>query len=125
MPLSLSDMSTIGMVEQYVLEHGVCKNPLPVRGYTECSGACNSGTKYNRDNYKQMRKCLCCSVGVYEQLTVSLKCEDGAEAKQIISVPKSCSCQPCEEHEYSLDVRMSDDNSTVVNNRDAKFIIAR
>lgn len=120
MPLSLGDASTIGMVDKFTLEHGFCTNSLAIRGYTECSGTCNSGTKYSHDNFKQKRLCQCCSVNVYEELTVTLKCKDDAEIQQIISVPKSCSCQPCDEHEYALDVRMGEDH-----NRDAKFIIAR
>lgn len=43
-----------------------------------------------------MRKCECCSVGSYDEINVNLKCDDGYSIDVLISVPKKCSCQPCE-----------------------------
>lgn len=60
-------------------------------------GSCNSGTKYNKNNYKQDRKCECCSVGQLEDIDVKLTCDDGYQFNVPIAVPKSCSCQPCSE----------------------------
>lgn len=96
MATSLSDSETVQMVEKYIANHGLCRNIVPIRGYVECNGACNSGTKYNRETFKQMRKCECCSVASYDEINVNLKCDDGYSTEVLISVPKMCSCQPCD-----------------------------
>lgn len=101
LPLSLSDSQTIGLVELTQEPHGKCVNSQPIRGFTECHGACNSGTKYNRLTMKQDKKCQCCSVSNYEELTVPVKCSDGSKQTIPLSVPKTCTCQPCDEHDGS------------------------
>ncbi|KAG4071830.1 hypothetical protein HA402_005991 [Bradysia odoriphaga] len=93
---SLGDSETIQMVEKYVDKHGICKNVVPIRGYVECNGACNSGTRYNRETFKQKRECECCSVARYDEINVKLVCDDGYSTEVLISVPSQCSCQPCD-----------------------------
>lgn len=44
---SLSEVKTIGLIQVQLGEHGNCKNLAGVRGITECTGACNSGTKFD------------------------------------------------------------------------------
>lgn len=97
LPVSLSDSQTVGLVELNQEPHGKCVNIKPIRGFTECHGACNSGTKYNRYTMKQDKKCQCCSVSQYEELNIPVKCNDGTKQTVPISVPKTCTCQPCEE----------------------------
>lgn len=94
---SLSDSETIKLIQKPTKLHGLCTNLAPIRGFTECNGACKSGTKYDQKTYKQSRQCECCSVATYDELNVPLKCANGFDLDLIISVPKSCTCQPCEE----------------------------
>lgn len=89
------EAQTIGLIELIIQPHGKCKNTQPIRGFTECSGACNSGTKFNRATLKQDKKCQCCSTGNYEEIKVPVKCIDGSKDIIPISVPKTCTCQPC------------------------------
>lgn len=96
MATSLSDSETVKMVEKYIEGHGTCQNIVPIRGYVECNGACNSGTKYDRDTFKQKRQCECCSVANYDEINVNLKCDDGYSDEVLISVPRMCSCQSCD-----------------------------
>lgn len=103
LPLSLSDTETVGLVEMTQGLHGKCVNDEPIRGFTECHGSCNSGTKYNRLTMKQDKKCHCCSVASYEELKVPIKCIDGTKKTIPLSVPKTCMCQPCDKIEsYKL-----------------------
>lgn len=95
----MSEAQTVGLIEVTLEPHGKCKNTQSIRGFTECSGACNSGTKFNRLTLKQDKKCNCCSVGNYDELKVSVKCIDGTRDVIPVSVPKSCTCQPCFEDE--------------------------
>lgn len=76
--------------------HGKCINKEPIRGFTECHGTCDSGTKYNRVTLKQDKNCRCCSVGSYDEIKVPVECVDKATIEIPISVPKTCSCQPCD-----------------------------
>lgn len=59
LPISLSDAQTVGLVETTQNSHGKCVNIQPIRGFTECHGACNSGTKFNRLTMKQDKQCQC------------------------------------------------------------------
>lgn len=99
LPISLSDNETLALVEILKETHGKCVNTRPIRGFTECRGTCNSGTKYNRSTLKQDKKCECCSVGKFEEISVPIKCEDGIHLTVPISVPKSCTCQACNANE--------------------------
>lgn len=96
LPISLGDSETIGLVEQVKGAHGKCINTQPIRGFTECHGTCNSGTKYNRLTLEQDKKCQCCSIDHYEKIEVPVKCIDGTKLTIPISVPKSCTCMACE-----------------------------
>lgn len=44
---SLSESATIGLIQTVIPPHGKCKNVQGIRGLTECSGNCPSGTKFN------------------------------------------------------------------------------
>lgn len=72
-----------------------------IRGLTECHGSCDSGTKYNRNTMKQDKKCNCCSIASYDELKVPVKCSDGSKQMIAVSVPKTCSCQPCNDDSKS------------------------
>lgn len=95
----MSEKETIGLVETLKETHGKCINLKPIKGFTECHGTCNSGTKYNRKTLQQDKKCECCSISKYDEVMVPIKCEDGIHLTELISVPKSCTCQPCAENE--------------------------
>lgn len=79
--------------------HGKCINKEPIRDFTECHGTCDSGTKYNRLTLKQDKKCTCCSIGSYDEISVPVQCADNSTSEIKINVPKACHCQPCDENE--------------------------
>lgn len=98
LPVSLSESQTVGLVELVQPPHGKCVNTQAIRGFAECHGQCgDSGTKFNRLTLKQDKKCQCCSVSSYEELKVPVKCTDGYKQTISVSVPKSCTCQSCDE----------------------------
>lgn len=99
LPTSLSDKETVGLVEVEKGIHGQCINKQPIRGFTECHGSCDSGTKYNRITLKQDKRCHCCSIASYDELKIPVNCVDEATFEIFVSVPKTCSCKPCDEEE--------------------------
>lgn len=46
-PETLAESVTIGYIKVNDTVHGKCKNTMAVRGITQCSGTCSSGTKFN------------------------------------------------------------------------------
>lgn len=102
MATSLSDAETTKLVVKPTKSHGMCRNMKPIRGFTECNGACSSGTKYNQKTYKQSKKCECCSVSTYDEINVPLTCDNGFELDLLINVPKACTCQPCDDEMVAL-----------------------
>jgi integrin beta 3 len=44
---SLAEFETIGLIQQQMPPHGICKNLNAIRGITECFGTCRSGTKFD------------------------------------------------------------------------------
>lgn len=92
----MAELATIGLVEKKLDGHGLCVNSASIRGFTECNGACSSGTKYNKINFTQEKRCDCCSVESYDTIKVPVKCTDGHKDDISISVPKTCSCRPCD-----------------------------
>lgn len=44
---SLAEKVTIGLIQTQIPPHGNCKNVNSVRGITQCSGTCKSGTKFD------------------------------------------------------------------------------
>lgn len=94
--ISLNEPQTMGLIEKVQQPHGKCINIEPIRGFTECQGACNSGTKFNRLTFVHEKKCKCCSILNYVELKVAVKCDDGTKQVIPVSVPKTCSCQPCD-----------------------------
>lgn len=46
-PETLAESVTVGYIKLNDSVHGVCKNTMAVRGITQCSGNCGSGTKFN------------------------------------------------------------------------------
>lgn len=99
--ISLNEPQTVGLIETTQKQHGKCKNIEPIRGFTECQGACQSGTKFNRLTLTHEKKCLCCSISNYAELKIPVKCEDGTKQTIPVSVPKTCSCRPCEDNDAS------------------------
>lgn len=84
------------MIATFDKVHGKCSNAQPIRGLTECQGACSSGTIFNTQTFKQDKKCQCCMVANYMELKIPLICADGSIPTIPVSVPKTCSCQPCD-----------------------------
>lgn len=116
MPVSLAETETEHMIKVLNVVHGYCVNKQPIQGFTQCSGACNSGSKYNKCKFffeeiilsfdvnfihfflvtlGQDKICHCCNIKSYKQITVSLMCEDGYKIEQELEIPASCGCQPC------------------------------
>lgn len=56
LPSSMSESQTIGLVQIFKTGHGLCSNKNPIRGFTECQGTCQSGSKYNPRKYLWLRK---------------------------------------------------------------------
>lgn len=108
----MSETQTIGLVQIYKKEHGgLCKNKNPIRGFTECQGTCQSGSKYNPRkyflvtrkvslvkidsfyvifllntvSYGQDKICLCCSIQGYVPINVSLECPNGVKVSKEVS----------------------------------------
>lgn len=90
-------MDTIKAVEKRTKLYGMCRNVKPIEGFTECSGACRSGTRYNKATFQQAKVCDCCAVSETTPLVVPLECDTGFVLDLEISVPKTCSCQPCDQ----------------------------
>lgn len=84
-------------MEKSTKKYGMCRNLQPIRGFTECNGRCSSGTRYNKTNFKQSKKCDCCVVADWESITVPLTCDTGFVLDLVLNVPKACSCQLCDE----------------------------
>lgn len=95
---SLAESKTVGFVEKYMAGHGLCSNQNPIRSFTECNGACNSGTKFNKITFKHDKRCDCCSVKTYNKVVVPMKCPDGHTEDLSIDVPSTCACQRCDAH---------------------------
>jgi len=47
LPASLAESQTVGLIRIQIPGHGTCKNVNAVRGITQCSGTCSSGTKFD------------------------------------------------------------------------------
>lgn len=47
LPESLAESVTIGLIKTQIPPHGNCRNANAVRGITQCSGSCHSGTKFD------------------------------------------------------------------------------
>lgn len=111
---SLSEIKTIGLIQVQMAEHGNCKNLVGVRGITECTGSCKSGTKFDPCKYLnisllnkfnpffcivtfyQLKECECCSVSGTRELPVELVCDDGFKFIKHVNVPADCKCNACE-----------------------------
>lgn len=46
-PETLSETMTVGLIQIQLPIHGKCRNLNPIRGVTQCSGSCKSGTKFD------------------------------------------------------------------------------
>lgn len=55
LPESLAESVTIGLIRTQIPSHGNCKNVNSVRGITQCSGSCQSGTRFDPCKLVQMR----------------------------------------------------------------------
>ncbi|XP_066594945.1 hemocytin-like [Prorops nasuta] len=91
----VDSQTTIGLlVEKHVI-HGVCKNIHLVEGIAECKGICNSSTHFDTAYWGQWSDCHCCQPKEFKGLIVELMCEDGKMIKKQLAVPTSCSCEEC------------------------------
>lgn len=46
LPETLAEAYTVGLIQTQIPPHGNCKNVNAVRGITQCSGTCKSGTRF-------------------------------------------------------------------------------
>lgn len=51
LPETLAESVTVAMIRVQIPPHGICKNNEAVRGITQCSGVCKSGTKFDPGNF--------------------------------------------------------------------------
>lgn len=93
---TISPNDTVRMVEKNTKLYGMCRNAQPIIGYAECLGRCESGTRYNKANFKQTKVCDCCQVDEWNTVEVPLACDSGASLDVIINIPKSCKCLACD-----------------------------
>ncbi|XP_036327445.1 hemocytin-like [Rhagoletis pomonella] len=111
LPVSLVEPLTVELIEIVQPGVGKCVNKAPIQGFTDCEGACSSGSKYNKDSATHEKHCHCCSIKSWKAVTVPLICENGSKLEKKVDVPASCGCSPCAENtDYDIgdkiDVRM-------------------
>ncbi|XP_067647324.1 hemocytin isoform X2 [Eurosta solidaginis] len=112
LPVSLAESLTLELIEISQPGVGNCVNKQPIQGFTECDGACNSGSKYNKDLATHESHCHCCSIKSWKTVEVPLICENGKEIIKKVDVPASCGCSPCAENtDYGfgdkIDIRLN------------------
>ncbi|XP_046866604.1 hemocytin-like [Drosophila willistoni] len=95
---------TINLIGYKSPDHGHCSNKEPIRGVTQCEGACSSSSKYNPINEKYLDSCSCCRANSLIKVSVKVQCEDGTSQEHFLDVPKDCSCEPCR-HDELLEVK--------------------
>ncbi|XP_023329164.1 hemocytin [Eurytemora carolleeae] len=86
-----------GEIAFYDPEHGNCSNPEPVPGWSECGGACSSGSRFNSRLGDHISYCTCCQTTAIKSLSVNTLCQDGYTLTVEITIPSECSCQACVE----------------------------
>lgn len=46
-PETLAESMTVGLIQIHLPNHGKCRNINAIRGVTQCSGSCKSGTRFD------------------------------------------------------------------------------
>lgn len=87
--------ATVGLIKQTKVGHGPCVNKEQISNFTECKGGCNSGTRWNTKLNIQEKFCTCCQMKTEKEINIQLTCDDGFKFTKPVSVPTSCSCNPC------------------------------
>ncbi|XP_030375562.1 hemocytin [Scaptodrosophila lebanonensis] len=112
LPVSLAETMTKELLKTMKPDHGVCVNAEPIKGFTDCVGACNSGSKYNTLTDEHEKFCHCCSIKSYKPISVQMICEDGFKFEQRHEVPSACGCAPClDSTERAIDLRFDKQQS--------------
>ncbi|CAD7005484.1 unnamed protein product [Ceratitis capitata] len=111
LPVSLAEPLTVEIIEVTEPGKDKCINKEPIQGFTDCDGACSSGSKYNKVSGSHEKHCHCCSITGWKSVTVPLVCANGSKIVSKVDVPSSCGCKPCDEtNQYSIsdeiDIRM-------------------
>ncbi|KAH8270632.1 hypothetical protein KR018_012544 [Drosophila ironensis] len=107
LPVSLAESQTSEIIKVPRPGHGVCVNAEPIKGFTDCQGACSSGSKYNTLTDMHEKFCTCCSIKSFKAISVKMICEDGHTYNQKHDVPSNCGCSMCSEFsDPPIDVRM-------------------
>uniref|UniRef100_A0A1B6IUV8 CTCK domain-containing protein n=1 Tax=Homalodisca liturata TaxID=320908 RepID=A0A1B6IUV8_9HEMI len=96
-PVALAINETVRLVRTELPSHGVCENYESIPNFTECQGACDSYTIYNKQSEQHDSRCQCCQALQYDTVTVRLLCEDGFTTDKVVSVPSHCGCEACAE----------------------------
>ncbi|XP_039283049.1 LOW QUALITY PROTEIN: hemocytin [Nilaparvata lugens] len=94
-PESLPANETLKLIRHLDVKHGLCQNIEVLDNFTECRGACDSYTYYNKDTESHDSKCQCCQAVKYDSIHVSLSCEDGSIMEKAVFVPAKCVCMNC------------------------------
>ncbi|CAH2073181.1 unnamed protein product, partial [Iphiclides podalirius] len=97
-PTTVPAAETVGLVRLPTGPHGLCVNRLPITGFKECHGSCDSGTVYNNQTGAHDTRCECCAAVKYERVLVGLVCEDGTQRFHTVASPKRCACVGCGAH---------------------------
>ncbi|KAG6461849.1 hypothetical protein O3G_MSEX012891 [Manduca sexta] len=94
-PEVINSAKTIGLIRVHKGVRGLCVNNVPLRGFAECRGSCDSGTLYNNQTGSHDSKCECCQASKYSPVMAELTCEDGSTVAHQVASPSKCACQPC------------------------------
>ncbi|XP_046389468.1 hemocytin isoform X2 [Ischnura elegans] len=94
---------TVAVINEQKIGHGNCINTVPIPGFQECKGHCQSSSYFDLNTLSQQAKCKCCQATSTKSITVQVVCEDGYAYERRVSTPTSCACNACE----SADVRGS------------------
>nr|XP_014086275.2 hemocytin [Bactrocera oleae] len=105
LPVSLAEPMTLEIIEIVQPGMGKCINKEAIQGFTDCDGACPSGSKYSKESGTHEKHCRCCSITGWKSVAVPLICENGSKIVKKVDVPSSCGCSPCAE---TTDYQMGD-----------------
>ncbi|XP_071447163.1 hemocytin-like [Hetaerina americana] len=87
---------TVGLIKERKNAHGNCINTIPIPGFQECKGNCQSSTYFDFNTFSQQGNCKCCQATNTKSITVEVVCEDGYAYERKISTPTTCECNACE-----------------------------
>nr|XP_040577693.1 hemocytin-like [Lepeophtheirus salmonis] len=93
--ITFDPKKTIGLVKEFDLIKGTCKNLNSIPEYRQCSGYCESKTVYLSPLESHSSDCKCCQTLKQKAIDVTLTCENGQAYTKTINVPENCGCTQC------------------------------